>query len=120
VAEAPRWAERHRLHPGGQSYTLITPANYRADQRHVLLLALAPAGMNAALSERCSGLTHTTTGFLIAYADSAGSLQRTTIAPVGEVAEDIARHGVSPTAKCISPDTPTERHLCWLWPSISR
>ena len=94
VAEAPGQAGRHRLHTQkGRRYTLVTPANYRADQRHALLLVLAPAGMNAALSERFSGLTHTTTanGFLIAYANSAGSLRRTTIVPLGEVAEDIAR-----------------------------
>jgi len=92
--EASGGIGRHRLHtPEGQRYTLVTPANYRADRRHALLLVLAPAGMNAALSERFSGLTHTATehGFLIAYANSPGSLRRTTISPLGDVAKDVAR-----------------------------
>lgn len=78
----------------GQRYTVVTPSNYRPDQPHPLLLVLAPAGMNAALSERFSGLTHAATrqGFLVAYASSvAGGLQRAKIAPLGKIAADVAR-----------------------------
>lgn len=78
----------------GQRYTVVTPRNYRPDQPHALLLVLASAGMNAALSERFSGVTHAATsqGFLVAYAHSmAGSVQRAKIALLGEIAEDVAR-----------------------------
>ena len=50
--------------------------------------------MNAALSERFSGLTHAASsqGFLVAYADSiSGSVQRAKIALLGEIAGDVAR-----------------------------
>lgn len=95
LSEAPGPAGRHLLQTlKGQRYTLVTPANYRPDQQHALLIVLAPAGMNAALSERFAGLTYTATanGFLVAYADHVeGSLRRTNIMPLGEIAVDVAR-----------------------------
>lgn len=65
----------------GVSYSLRTPANYRAGVAHPLLVVYAPAGHSPAASERLTALTTAATarGWLIAYAGavplSPGSIE---------------------------------------------
>lgn len=56
----------------GTHFRVITPANYRAEVAHPLLVVWAPAGLNEALSERFTGLTGPATarGFVVAYVRS--------------------------------------------------
>lgn len=63
-----------RRTPGGVSYTVVTPSNYRPDHSHPLLMVFAPASFSAGLTERYAGLTQgaTQAGFIVAY---VGSLQ---------------------------------------------
>lgn len=53
-------------------FTVSTPANYRADRAHPLLVVWAPSGFSAGLSEKFTGLTNVATanGFVIAHVGS--------------------------------------------------
>jgi polyhydroxybutyrate depolymerase len=75
----------------GFRYTVKTPANYDAIRAHPLIVVYAPRGVNRTLSERFVGLTRrsTTTGFVIAYADSH-QLTLRVIAELAEIPERIA------------------------------
>jgi polyhydroxybutyrate depolymerase len=57
---------------GGVSYVVVTPRNYRPAYAHPLMVVYAPAGFDAGLSERYSGLTGlaTAAGFVVTYVDS--------------------------------------------------
>lgn len=72
-------------------YSVRTPANYRADYPHPLLMVYAPAGFNRYASERFYGLTRAATslGFIVAYSDHA-PLSKAGIATLGEVPAAVA------------------------------
>lgn len=55
----------------GIGYAVRTPANYDARFAHPLLVVFAPAGLDAWLNERFTGLTRVATaaGFIVAYVD---------------------------------------------------
>jgi polyhydroxybutyrate depolymerase len=53
-------------------FTVTTPANYRSDYPHPLLVVWAPSGFNAGLSERFTGLTGpgTARGYIVVHVAS--------------------------------------------------
>ena len=63
---------QHRRSSGNIPYSVTTPANYRRDYPHPLLVVWAPSGFNASLSERFTGLTGRATarGFIVVHVAS--------------------------------------------------
>ncbi|HAD08047.1 MAG TPA: hypothetical protein DCF62_01070 [Porticoccaceae bacterium] len=61
-----------RRSAGDIPYSVTTPANYRGDYRHPLLVVWAPSGFNPSLSERFTGLTGQATarGYVVVYVAS--------------------------------------------------
>ena len=61
-----------RQTPAGISFNVTTPANYRPEVAHPLLVVWAPSGLNEWLSERFTGLTGpaTASGFVVVHVRS--------------------------------------------------
>jgi len=74
-------------------FTVTTPANYRADRAHPLLMVWAPSGFSAGLSEKFTGLTNAATanGFVIAYVRSV-PLGFNALQAMAGIPEEIARN----------------------------
>lgn len=87
-------ADHQRRHSAGNiPYSVTTPANYRGDYPHPLLVVWAPSGFNASLSERFTGLTGpaTAAGYVVVHAASVplGFKALTALAGIpGEVIND--------------------------------
>jgi polyhydroxybutyrate depolymerase len=83
----------------GVAFTVRTPRNYDPRYRHSLLVVFAPAGTDAAASERLTGLTGVATaaGFIVAYVDHR-PLSLAAIRDLGAVPDMIAE------SWCIDPD----------------
>lgn len=69
---------RPRKTPAGIRFNVTTPANYRPDVAHPLLVVWAPSGLNEWLSERFTGLTGPATarGFVVVHVRSVPLGQR--------------------------------------------
>lgn len=80
-------------------FRVVTPANYRAEVAHPLLVVWAPAGLNEALSERFTGLTGPATarGFVVAYVRSV-PLGYEALRALAQVPEEIVAEW------CIDPE----------------
>jgi len=74
------------------AFNLRTPANYRAEMTHPLLIVYAPGGHDGGETERLVGLTHdaTAAGFIIAYVEDQ-PLELAAFAALADVARVIAR-----------------------------
>ena len=73
VSKSGRRADhQHRRSAGNIPYSVTTPANYRRDYPHPLLVVWAPSGFNASLSERFTGLTGRATarGYIVVHVAS--------------------------------------------------
>lgn len=94
--EAGRYALKSR---DGVPYTVVTPANYRPQHAHPLLMVYAPAGFGAGLSERFAGLTHEATGagYVLAFVSSGPPLTPETVKRLAAIpAEAAARWCIAP------------------------
>ncbi len=80
-------------------FRVVTPANYRAEVAHPLLVVWAPAGLNEALSERFTGLTGPATarGFVVVYVRSV-PLGYEALRALAQVPEEIVAEW------CIDPE----------------